>query len=589
MNQQYSASYIGHVVDLADETCTIQLLRQGEWFHRKAPNKTLVIDQERIETLDKNFKAGIKGPELPTNRDHDDPTFANSPSWIKETFIAPDPKNGKDALFCKVEFTDKELEEKVRSKKLKYFSPEIQFGFLNPADGKNYDVLKGAAWTNIPYIKGMQPATFVNLSEMAEDDEELHELLMDQKDPKKVLSSCISAITEAVKKAVPTDGFQYNPWEFNKASLEEGIKSLEKSSYADCATQCSNLQQQVRDNLSSVCTTFPTVRVVVSGNEDMIQRSLLQIMEKRLGETSFTGHPEGAYLAETTDDSPTDSPIHKKLNEGSGDNDAKNPNLPAQCGACSRLSEGTCPFKGISVKIAAAGDGNCPQYISLETELSPSQEAPNAGVSSGDHATPSNEVRMAEKPTNTPQTPVTEVNLAEQVTLLSGIIEANAIRMKAFQDALELSESRRVEEESRRRIIERTTLVDKHRSKLSAFQANCCLSMLSLADGDATIKLSDGTTEATMEALLSEFLDAIEITQAPAEQQSAALPGGKPEAQKPIVLSEKDSEKTEIEKLYPQMVERAKEMSKENNKPWTANMSEASRAVAAEKAMEVVA
>jgi hypothetical protein len=583
---QYSASFLGKVVELDESKrrCTIQLLRNGEWNHPKAPNKKLVVNDKLQEELLTNFKSGVRGVELPTNMNHDDPNCTLSPSWIKDMF-----RNEK-GLHAVVEFTDDQLEKDVKDGKVKYFSPEISFGYTNPENGKTCNVLKAAAWTNVPFIKGMDPARFVNLSEIAEEDVELKEAINqeesdDEPDRDATVDSLLNSVFSEFNEMCENDSEKSWINDYQKKQIFEVLSNLKKASHLTAATTYANLQSLVTSLFSMMSSVQPEAKTVGLKYNAQLQHGLVKLLELRLAVK-----PKDVDLAEGDDED--EDPLSPKAASkddslDAADKDAENKNLPMQCRSCSRLQDGTCPFQGVTVKLAAAGDGNCPQYISNQTELSPSQEG------SGDRLTQTNEVKMSEKPIEQQPAAPQNVDLAEQNLKLTELIskyEADAVKRDEtnalLQKQIELSEAARLAVETEKKFIAREALINKYRMGdkpiITAHQANICLSMLVLGDGGTDVKLSDGTTEATTETLLSELLDSLEA-QTPGGQAASANEGGKPGEEKPAVV-EKNTNLSEVGQLYPKMEERAKEMSKQNMKPWQANMSEASREITAEAA-----
>lgn len=138
----------------------IQLLRPGVFKH---PAKKLVFDEATLSELERNFNAGIVGRELPVNVDHAKGS-ESTVGWIKRV------ERDSGGLYGVVEITNPAIAEKVRRGDLKYASAELDFNREDPASGKAFNVIKGAAFTNFPYLKGMQPAQAINLSEITREE-----------------------------------------------------------------------------------------------------------------------------------------------------------------------------------------------------------------------------------------------------------------------------------------------------------------------------------------------------------------------------------------------------------------------------------
>lgn len=166
--------YLSPAVELSEtpkRAAKVQLLRTGEWIHPQAPGGRLKVTSDTLRLIYDNFKAGVVGTELPCDRDHEDPKKQRALGWISGMEIDSTGSH----LYGYCEFSDNELAEDVRTKKIKYFSPEIKFGYLDKEKNARTIVIDSGSWTNKPYIKGMEPA--VNLSEVAENDAELTALM----------------------------------------------------------------------------------------------------------------------------------------------------------------------------------------------------------------------------------------------------------------------------------------------------------------------------------------------------------------------------------------------------------------------------
>jgi hypothetical protein len=163
-------SYAGKIVELkaGSPQVAVQLLREGSWKHKGAPGGVLKVTEDLIDEINENFKSGLKGVELPTNNDHDDRNFKVSKGWI----VGMKKVNGKEGveLHGVIEPTP-ETKKRIEDGEVKFFSPEIQFGWEDPEGGKKHNVMRGGAWTNVPYLKRMKPATLINLSEVLEEEE----------------------------------------------------------------------------------------------------------------------------------------------------------------------------------------------------------------------------------------------------------------------------------------------------------------------------------------------------------------------------------------------------------------------------------
>lgn len=143
----------------------IEILREGSWKHSEAPDGVLEVTKEDLETFVTNFKKKLVGAQLPLDKEHKpEPTHALG--WITNLWIKA--KDGIDHLWAKLNITDEQTRKDLKSGCLRFISPTILIGWENPADQKNYNVIRSAALTNYPYIKNMAPA-IVNFSEIKEE------------------------------------------------------------------------------------------------------------------------------------------------------------------------------------------------------------------------------------------------------------------------------------------------------------------------------------------------------------------------------------------------------------------------------------
>lgn len=160
-------SYFLSSIDLSGSPARVkvQVLRKGEWKHPSAPGGVLKIDDATLDALEHAFRSGVRGKELPVNLDHKHDTFVVG--WLRDLH-----REG-DALVGYVDVVDKDVANAIREQKLRYSSAELLFHYTDPETQQEYPaVLKGLALTNYPFIKQMQPAEVLNLSEI----EEVHDM-----------------------------------------------------------------------------------------------------------------------------------------------------------------------------------------------------------------------------------------------------------------------------------------------------------------------------------------------------------------------------------------------------------------------------
>jgi phage I-like protein len=98
---------------------------------------------------------GVEMPVLPIDYFHEEEKIAAG--WIKGLQKKLDSR-GVKALFADVVWTPKG-KQKIEDRELAFTSPLIARNYKDSETGKTYDViLKGAALTNIPFLRDMEPA-----------------------------------------------------------------------------------------------------------------------------------------------------------------------------------------------------------------------------------------------------------------------------------------------------------------------------------------------------------------------------------------------------------------------------------------------
>lgn len=156
-------SYFLSSLELRDSPSKVrvQVLRKGRWKHPAAPNGILEVDDQMLDTLEQAFRSGVRGTELPVNLNHKQDDFVVG--WLR------DLRREGDALVGYVDVVDRDVAQALREQKLRYSSAEVLFNYTDPETQQTYPaVLKGLAFTNYPFIKMMQPAEVLNLSEIEE-------------------------------------------------------------------------------------------------------------------------------------------------------------------------------------------------------------------------------------------------------------------------------------------------------------------------------------------------------------------------------------------------------------------------------------
>ena len=133
-------------------TTDIEILRTGSWNHPEYGKFT--VKEADLDQFISNFASNVRGVDLAIDQAHDPDKGAAG--WFKKLFKQETEDHGT-ALFATIEWTawGKEL---VENKIFRYISPEFAFKYKDDETGKTTkNVLFGAALTNRPFIKGMQP------------------------------------------------------------------------------------------------------------------------------------------------------------------------------------------------------------------------------------------------------------------------------------------------------------------------------------------------------------------------------------------------------------------------------------------------
>ena len=159
-------------IQLADSTdkkrTWVQLLRPGKWKHSEYG--TLKFDDKFFDSMVRNFDNNIRRIDLCVDAEHHPDEGAAG--WIKKL-----ENRGEKGLWALVEWTNRGVDY-VKDKVYRYLSAEFDHSWKDEETGRKYkNVRFGAALTNRPFIKGMDP---VNLSEYKDDlknDDEITKLL----------------------------------------------------------------------------------------------------------------------------------------------------------------------------------------------------------------------------------------------------------------------------------------------------------------------------------------------------------------------------------------------------------------------------
>lgn len=166
-------------LELSDQnTAEIELMPEGEWDHPTAIGGRFAVTRTRIEDWISNFKRKIYGEKLPLDFGHMSDS-SRTPGFIVNLYrigldtwekyqkkfksqkikdqIFQKIKSGKSLLFATLHITESDVWQKILNGSLLWISAAVGERWQEPTSRKVFDVIKGAALTNYPYIKGMTP------------------------------------------------------------------------------------------------------------------------------------------------------------------------------------------------------------------------------------------------------------------------------------------------------------------------------------------------------------------------------------------------------------------------------------------------
>ena len=138
----------------------IELIRIGEWEHKEAKNGVLTVTSELLNEFVENFKNQVVGKELPLDLEHE-VDGSHAVGWLTHL------TRNNGSIFARLDITDKKVQEDLRSRSLKYISPQLIMGYKDPESGETYNIIRSAGLTNYPYIKNLGEA-IVNFAEISE-------------------------------------------------------------------------------------------------------------------------------------------------------------------------------------------------------------------------------------------------------------------------------------------------------------------------------------------------------------------------------------------------------------------------------------
>jgi uncharacterized protein YoxC len=539
--------FLGKIKDLKKEgdkqLVAVDLLKKGEYYHPKAPGQKLIVDDSLINDLVENFKKGIAGNTIPSNIDHQNKSCFPSPAWLVD--MTPT----KDGLVGIAEINDDKLAEDIRSKRIRFVSPEIRTNYKDTKSGGLYRVMRAFAWTNFPWIKGAEAAQIINLSEAShdyEEDTDLSEAV--QSNLYRKLVDAIEDIYDSKKDFwEKTESFQSSSYYTDKIariiflSPYQQILALTKvmGEINKCIFEVFNTKNQLNND--------PEIKEEIFEKTQKLQEIFSKILEDIEQKAEVNKEDSDDQEIQENDLSEQDN---QNINDKDGDNvedtqESENDEdqIPLQCNSCLKLASGTCPFIDIKSKQAAAGDGNCPQYIDVKSSTSFDTE-------------PKNEESENEQDLSEATMTIEELKkmLEEQsatIAALSSQVGGLMTDKEALQNRLNLSEqtAEQVRIESARQ--NDRLFVDGllKAGKINVPQGDILLSMLASERGDNDIELSEEFKSLSTRELMDRFIN--EFPKAtPVEDKSTAEVQGNPGQ---VNLSEYEKREVEI-------TTRAKEM-----------------------------
>lgn len=211
----------------------VQLMSEYEFpigYDREGELITKTADKSVFNSFIKNFKANAKGTKTLLDYGHE--SYGVAAGEIKGLKVEKD-KNGKDALFIKVDWTTKAKESIVEGE-WHYLSAEFSFAYPNE-DGKDVGpTLLGGGLTNRPRIKKMKEVyafsdtikkIILSGENKVDYKEKAAKLEEEKKEIEKKMAAMKKEIDEMKKKA---DDSQEAPKEVEKADEQaQKISELE--------------------------------------------------------------------------------------------------------------------------------------------------------------------------------------------------------------------------------------------------------------------------------------------------------------------------------------------------------------------------
>ena len=256
----------------------IQIIKTGQFQHPQHGNIT--ISKSDLEEMVKNFDNKIRGQEIPIDVDHKHELGAVG--WFR-SLKGPKEVDGEFAIFAVPEWNDKG-KELVKGGAFKYFSPH--FGVWKDPETKETfnNVLLSGAITNFPFLKGMQPLSFVEFKEGSVADENTAVKVEDFNTLKEAVAKigetlAASALAEE-KKSLTERASVTDLSDDKKKELVEAIKAS-KMSDDDKATLVKQVETPPKSDEGEK-KELSEIRAEFTGREETLSKQLKEANDRIL-------------------------------------------------------------------------------------------------------------------------------------------------------------------------------------------------------------------------------------------------------------------------------------------------------------------
>jgi len=204
----------------------IQVLKSGTFYDPRY--KQFDVTAKMLQEMVSNFRNGVRGVVPALDYDHD--TQGPAAGWFKELYIKD--IGPESQLWAKIEFTPRG-QKSLSDKDYGYISADFEDAYEDNETGRKYGcVLKGAALTNRPVIKRMEPV--IQLSEKDAVSEKIAKLI-DEGYPQEQAVAIASQMERDGKLS------ELNP---NQGGT---VQTDDQKKLADLEAQCADMQKKLGD------------------------------------------------------------------------------------------------------------------------------------------------------------------------------------------------------------------------------------------------------------------------------------------------------------------------------------------------------